>query len=63
MKVEIMKRFDGQCCIIDIIVGFVDSLSGNDSRKTVIWNVNDLVKQSKAIRIGREFKRSSQSRR
>jgi len=63
MNAEIMKRFDGQCCTIDDIVRFVDSLSGNDSRKTVIWNINDLVKQSKAIRIGGEFKCSSQSRR
>jgi len=33
MKVEIIKRFNGQCCTIDDIVGFVDSLSGNDFRK------------------------------
>ena len=59
MKVEIMKRFDGQRCTIDNIIRFVDSLSGNDSLKTVIWNVNDLVKQSKAIHIGREFRSSS----
>ena len=59
MKAEIMKRFDGQCCTIDDIVRFVYSLSGNNSRKTAIWSVNDLVKQSKAIRIGREFKSSS----
>ena len=53
MKAEIVKRFSGQCCTIDDINRFVGSLSTKHSRNTVIWNVNDLVKQGRAIRVGR----------
>ena len=59
MKSEILKNFDGQCCSIDDIVRFVECFDESKSRKTIIWNVNDLVKQGKVIRIGRglyEFK-------
>ena len=53
MKAEIMTRFSGQCCTIDDIVRFTEALNAGTPRGTVIWNVNDLVKQGKAVRIGR----------
>ena len=53
MKTEIMTEFSGQCCTIDDIVRFTEALNAGTPRGTVIWNVNDLVKQGKAVRIGR----------
>ena len=53
MKKEILEKYDGQYCTLDDIAMFVDGLNGEVSRKTVIWNVNDLVRQGKAARFGR----------
>jgi hypothetical protein len=53
MKAEILNEFEGQYCSIDNIVSFVESFNGDTPRKTVIWNVNDLVRQGKAGRCGR----------
>jgi hypothetical protein len=47
MKEEILNQFDGQYCTIDDIVAYVETL-GEASRKTVIWNVNGLIRQGKA---------------
>jgi len=53
MKDEILNRYNGQYCTIDDIVGFIEGLGMDAPRKTVIWNVNDLVRQGKAARFGR----------
>ena len=53
MKKEILKKFAGQYCSIDDIAVYIEKLNGETSRKTVIWNVNDLVRQGKAVRFGR----------
>jgi predicted transcriptional regulator of viral defense system len=53
MKKEIMERFNGQYCTIDEIVAFATETDAGISRKTVIWNVNDLVKQGAVTRVGR----------
>jgi hypothetical protein len=53
VKEEILKQFNGQFCSIDDIAAFIESFNGETPRKTVIWNVNDLVRQGKAIRAGR----------
>ena len=53
MKEEILRNYKGQYCTIDDIVGFVERMNGDVSRKTVIWNVNELVRQGKAVRYGR----------
>ena len=53
MKEEILNNFGGQYCSIDDIVRFIEGLNGDTPRKTIIWNVNDLVRQGKAARFGR----------
>jgi len=53
MKEAILKNFSNEYCSIDEIVAFIESRGESTSRKTVIWNVNDLVRQGKAIRVGR----------
>lgn len=53
MKKEILDKYDGKYCSIDEIVSFVEGLNEGVSRKTVIWNVNDLIRQGKAVRVGR----------
>ena len=53
MKEEILNKYDGQYCSIDDIVSFIEELGGSASRKTVVWNVNDLVRHGKATRFGR----------
>jgi hypothetical protein len=53
VKEDILNRFDGQYCSIDDITAFVDTPDRKASRKTVIWNVNDLVRQGKVTRVGR----------
>jgi len=53
MKEVILNRFNNEYCSIDEIVAFIESQGENTPRKTIIWNVNDLVRQGKAVRIGR----------
>ena len=53
MKKEIMNKFNGQYCSIGDIAAYIEELNGETPRKTVIWNVNDLVRQGKAVRLGR----------
>ena len=53
MKEEILSRFQGQYCSIDDIVTFVEELGRGSSRKTVIWHVNEFIRQGKAFRFGR----------
>ena len=53
MKKEILNKFNGQYCTIDDIAAFVSKLKEEISRNTIIWNVNDLVRQGKVIRVGR----------
>ena len=53
MKEEILSKFSGRYCSIDDIVGFIEGLNKEASRKTIIWNINDLVRQGKAARFGR----------
>lgn len=49
MKEDILNRFAGQYCSVDTIATEYQ----DTSRKTVIWNINDLVKQGKISRVGR----------
>ena len=53
MKEAILKKFNNKYCSINEIVDFIESQSENTPRKTIIWNVNDLVRQGRAVRIGR----------
>ena len=53
MKEAILKEYGGQYCSIDDIVSFVERIKGETSRKTIIWNVNDLVRKGQAARFGR----------
>jgi len=53
MKEEILSKYNGQYCTIDDIVGFIEGLNNEASRKTIIWNINDLVRRGKAARYGR----------
>ena len=53
MKEEILNKFNGQYCSIDNIAAYIEELNGETPRKTIIWNVNELVRQSKAVRLGR----------
>ena len=53
MKEEILREYNGQSCSIDDIVKFVERINGDTPRNTIIWNVNDLVRQGKAVRLGR----------
>jgi len=49
MKENMLSRFAGQYCSVDQIAAeYPDT-----SRKTVIWNINDLVRQGKISRVGR----------
>jgi hypothetical protein len=53
LKDEILNKFDRQCCSIGDIVAYIEELNGETPRKTIIWNVNNLVRQGKAVRFGR----------
>ena len=53
MKEEILNEYNGKYCSIDELVTFSKGLNKETARKTVIWNVNDLVRQGKAVRFGR----------
>jgi hypothetical protein len=49
----ILKFFDSRYANIDEVVSFVQKSEPNLDRKTIIWTVNELVKQNKATRVGR----------
>jgi len=53
MKEEILNKYGVQYNSIDDIVKFIEGLNGETPRKTVVWHVNDLVRQGKAARFGR----------
>jgi hypothetical protein len=53
VREEILSRFDGQYCSIDDIAAYIETLNGETPRSTVVWNVNNLVRQGKAVRCGR----------
>ena len=49
----ILNNFDSQYANIDEVVALVKKSEPNLDRKTIIWSVNELVKQNKATRVGR----------
>jgi hypothetical protein len=53
MKEKILEEFNGQYCTTDMIVEFVEGAIRGALRKTIIWNINDLIRQGKAVRVGR----------
>jgi hypothetical protein len=53
MKESIAIKFNGKYATIDNIVSFVSRGRKPVYRQTVLWNVNELVKQGDAIRVGR----------
>lgn len=53
MKKELLSKYNGKYCSIDDIVTYVKELNGSVSRNTVIWNINDLVRQGQVVRVGR----------
>jgi hypothetical protein len=52
MEDSIQELCDGKYCSIDEIVSCMMNNS-KTSRKTIIWKVNQLIKQGKAVRVGR----------
>lgn len=53
MKKRIVKIWGKKYCTIDEIVDSLTVENAQVSRQTVIWSINDLVKQGKAVRVGR----------
>jgi len=53
MKEKILEEFNGQYCSTDTIVAFVEGVIKGALRKTIIWSINDLIRQGKAVRVGR----------
>jgi hypothetical protein len=53
LKELILKQFEGQYCTLDQIADFIRCTKPDASRNTIIWNVNELVKQNLASRVGR----------
>jgi len=49
----ITTQWSGKYCTIDDISASVMMSSSNISRKTIIWKINQLIKEDKAIRVGR----------
>ncbi|GHU61982.1 hypothetical protein AGMMS49983_02650 [Clostridia bacterium] len=49
----ITTEYAGRYATIDQIVDAIAAAKKKISRSTVIWNVNELIKQDKAIRVGR----------
>lgn len=49
----ILNNFDSQYASIDEVTTFTQKNKPNLDRKTIIWTVNELVKQNKATRVGR----------
>lgn len=52
-KELIQREFEGRYSSIQEIIEFVNKSDRTLSRQTIIWNVNDLIKQGKATRVGR----------
>ena len=52
-KELILGEFEGRNSSIQEIIEFVNKSGKTFSRQTIIWNVNDLIKQGKAVRVGR----------
>ena len=50
---EILEQLKGKYCSIDEIETFVKQRNPLISRKTVVWQVNELVKKGKVVRVGR----------
>jgi len=50
---EILGQLEGKYCSIDEIETFVKQRNPLISRKTVVWQVNELVKKGKVVRVGR----------
>lgn len=53
MKEKILEIWSGKYCTIDEIADLLAAENAQVSRQTVIWSINDLVKQGKAVRVGR----------
>lgn len=53
MKKRIVEIWGNKYCTIDEIVDSLTVENAQVSRQTVIWSINDLVKQGKAVRVGR----------
>jgi hypothetical protein len=53
VKEMLLREFKGRYCTIDEIVCFVMRMKPNASRKTIVWNINDLVKKELVSRVGR----------
>jgi hypothetical protein len=53
MKDRILNKYNGQYCSIDDIVAFIEGQYKGTPRSTIIWNLNDLIRQGKAVRVGR----------
>lgn len=53
MKKRIVEIWGKKYCTIDEIVDSLTVENAQVSRQTVIWSINDLVKQGKAVRVGR----------
>ena len=53
MKDFILQWFQGKCCTINDIVLLAQQQGLTVVRSTVLWAVNQLIKQDQAIRIGR----------
>ena len=53
MKNEILNRFSNKYCTVDEIVDYMETVKPMIPRKTVVWNINDLVKKGTITRVGR----------
>ena len=53
MEDIIITQWGGKYCTIDDISSSVMEKCTNLSRKTVIWKINQLIKENKAVRVGR----------
>jgi len=53
MKNEILDNFSGKYCNVNDIMAYVTGLNGDTSRKTVLWNINNLIQKGQVARFGR----------
>ena len=53
MAMDVFEKWSGAYCTIDEVASYAMAQDSRISRKTVIWRVNELVKQGKIIRAGR----------
>jgi hypothetical protein len=49
----IITKWSGKYCTIDDISSSIIAVYSNISRKTIIWKVNQLIKEEKIVRVGR----------